>query len=247
MRGIWVVSKRELGTFFVSPLAYVVLTSWLVWNGVVFWVLSEFYARHAVSSGASTPLSAFFGGSAFFFIPILVFVPVLTMRLVAAEKQSGTIETLMTGPISDTSVVLGKYAAALVMWAVLWIPTLMYAWIMSQHGSVDWGAVASSYFGVFALGAYFMAVGLLMSVLAPNQIIAAVLTFVALGVLFTVGIGEFVFDGTVREVCAYVSMWGHMQSFSKGVVDTRYLVFDLSLTVLAVGLSVAALQSRRYL
>jgi ABC-2 type transport system permease protein len=239
--------KRELGAFFVSPLAYVVLTSWLVWNGVVFWVLTQFYARNAVSSGASTPLSAFFGGSALFFIPILVFVPVLTMRLVAGEKQSGTIEPLTTAPVSETSVILGKYGAALVMWAVLWVPTLMYAWIMRQHGSVDWGALGSSYFGVFALGAYFMAVGLLMSVLAPNQIIAAVLAFVALGVLFTIGIGEFVLDGAAREVSGYVSMWGHMQSFAKGVVDTRYLVFDLSVTVLAIGLSIAALRSRRHL
>ena len=245
MKSAWVVSKRELASFFVSPLAYVVLTSWLVWNGVVFWVLTEFYARNAVSSGAATPLSAFFGGSAPFFIPLLVFVPVLTMRLIAGETQSGTIESLMTAPISETSVILGKYSAALVMWCVLWVPTVVYAWIMSQHGSVDWGAAASSYFGVFCLGAYFMAVGLLMSTLAPTQIIAAVLSFVALGVLFTMGIGEFVFDGTAREVCAYVSMWGHMQSFSKGVVDTRYLVFDLSIAVLAVGLSIGALKARR--
>jgi ABC-2 type transport system permease protein len=246
MKSAWVVMKRELGSFFVSPLAYVVLTSWLVWNGVVFWVLTEFYARNAVSSGASTPLSGFFGGSALFFIPLLVFVPVLTMRLVAGEKQSGTLEALLTAPVSEASVIFGKYGASLVIWCALWLPTLIYPWIISQHGSVDWGAMASSYFGVFWLGAYFMAVGLLMSVLAPTQIIAAVLSFMALGVLFTIGIGEFVLDGTAREVCAYLSMWGHMQSFSKGVVDTRYLVFDLSVTVLAVGLSIGALRARRH-
>jgi ABC-2 type transport system permease protein len=246
MKSAWVVMKRELASFFVSPLAYVVLTSWLVWNGVVFWVLTEFYARNAVSSGAASPLSAFFGGSVLFFIPLLVFVPILAMRLIAGEKQSGTIETLMTAPVSEATVILGKYGASLVMWCALWVPTVIYAWIMSQHGSVDWGATASSYFGVFCLGAYFMAVGLLMSTLASTQIIAAVLSFVALGVLFTVGIGEFVFDGAAREVCAYVSMWGHMQSFSKGVVDTRYLVFDLSIAVLAVGLSIGALKARRH-
>jgi ABC-2 type transport system permease protein len=168
------------------------------------------------------------------------------MRLIAGEKQSGTIEALLTAPVSEGSVIFGKYGASLVMWCVLWLPTLVYAWIMSQHGSVDWGATASSYFGVFSLGAYFMAIGLLMSVLAPTQIIAAVLSFVALGVLFTVGIGEFVLDGTAREVCAYLSMWGHMQSFAKGVVDTRYLVFDLSAAVLAVGLSIGALKARRH-
>jgi len=245
MTGAWVVMKRELGSFFVSPLAYVVLTSWLIWNGVVFWVLTEFYARNAVSSGASSPLSGFFGGSALFFIPLLIFVPVLTMRLVAGEKQTGTIETLMTAPVSEASVILGKYGASLVIWCALWLPTIIYAWIISQHGSVDWGATAASYFGIFCLGTYFMAIGLLMSVLAPTQIIAAVLAFVALGVLFTVGIGEFVFDGAAREVCAYLSMWGHMQSFSKGVIDTRYLVFDLSVAILAVGLSIGALKARK--
>ncbi|MFZ1864591.1 MAG: ABC transporter permease subunit [Polyangiales bacterium] len=246
MKSTWVIMKRELGSFFVSPLAYVVLTCWLVWNGVVFWVLTEFYARNAVASGAATPLSAFFGGSALFFIPLLVFIPVLTMRLVAAEKQSGTIETLMTAPVSETSIVLGKYAASVVMWCALWVPTIIYAWIISRHGTVDWGATMASYFGILSLGAYFMAVGLLMSTLAPNQIIAAVLSFVALGVLFAFGIGEFVFDGTMREVCAYLSMWSHMQSFSRGVIDTRYLVFDVSVAVLAVGLSIGALKARRY-
>jgi ABC-2 type transport system permease protein len=238
--------KRDLASFFISPLAYVVLTAWLVWNGIVFWILAEFYARNAVSSGASNPLSGFFGGSALFFIPLMVFVPVLTMRLVASEKQSGTLESLMTAPVSESSVILGKYAAALSMWCVLWLPTVIYAWIMSQHGTVDWGAIAASYLGIFCLGAYFMAIGLLMSVLAPSQIIAAVLSFVTLGVLFTLGIGEFVLDGQAREVCAYVSMWSHMQSFSKGVVDTRYLFLDLSIAVLAVGLSVGALKARRH-
>jgi ABC-2 type transport system permease protein len=246
VRSAWVVMRRELASFFISPLAYVVLTAWLVWNGVVFWVLTEFYARNAVASGASSPLSAFFGGSSLFFIPLLVFVPVLTMRLIAGEKQSGTIEPLLTAPVSDAAVILGKYAAAIAMWCVLWLPTVIYAYIMSQHGTVDWGATASSYFGILALGAYFMGIGLLMSALAPTQIIAAVLSFVALGVLFTIGIGEFVFDGAVRELCSYVSMWGHMQSFSKGVVDTRYLVFDSSVAILAVGLSIGVLKARRH-
>lgn len=246
MKSAWVVMKRELASFFVSPLAYVVLTSWLVWNGVVFWILTRFYAVNAVSSGAATPLSAFFGGSSLFFIPLLVFVPVLTMRLMAGEKQTGTIETLMTAPVSEASIILGKYAASLVMWSVLWLPTIIYAWIMSRHGSVDWGGTVSSYFGIFCLGAYFMAIGLLMSVLAPTQIVAAVLSFVALGLLFAAGIGEFVLNGAAREVCAYLSMWGHMRSFAKGVIDSRYLVFDLSVAVLAIGLSIGALKARRH-
>ena len=238
--------RRELGSYFVSPLAYVVIFSWLIFNGLTLSLLTNFYARNAVASGAANPLSAFFGDSALFFIPLMVFAPVLTMRLIAAERQSGTLEGLMTAPISEGSIIVGKYGAALVIWVVLWAPTLIYAYIMSQYGSVDWGAVGSSYLGVFCLGSYFMAIGLLMSAIAPTQIIAAVLSFVALGVLFTIGIGEFVLDGAAREVCAYVSMWGHMQSFSKGVVDSRYLVFDFSVALMSVGLSIAVLRARRY-
>lgn len=247
MRSAWVVMRRELASFFFSPLAYVVLTSWLIYTGLVFSLLTEFYARNAVASGADSPLSGFFGNTALFYIPLLVFVPVLTMRLVAAERQSGTLEGLMTVPISETAIVVGKYGAALVMWVTLWAPTFIYAWIMSQHGGVDWGALGSSYVGVFLLGTYFMAIGLLMSTIAPTQVIAAVLSFMALGVLFTVGIGQFVLDGALREVCAYVSMWGQMQSFAKGVVDTRYLVFDLSIAITAVALSVMVLRARRAL
>ena len=117
---------------------------------------------------------------------------------------------------------------------------------MRQYGGVDWGALASSYFGIFGLGLYFMGVGLLMSALAPTQIVAAVLAFVALGVLFVAGIGEFVLDGVIGDVCAFVSMWGHMQTFSKGVVDSRYIVYDLSLAALTVGLTIGVLKARRH-
>src|SRR5690606_926859 len=103
--------------------------------------------------------------------------PVLTMRLLAEETRSGTLEPLLTAPVSSSAVVVGKYLAALVFWMSLWVPTLLYVWITSRYGDVDLGAVAASYFGVFALGAQAMAIGLLMSALASNQIIAAVLTF----------------------------------------------------------------------
>jgi ABC-2 type transport system permease protein len=117
---------------------------------------------------------------------------------------------------------------------------------MRQYGDVDWGALRASYLGVFGLGLYFMGIGLLMSALAPNQIIAAVLTFLVLGLLFALGIGEFVLDGWAKETCSYVSMWGQMQRFSKGVVDSRYLFFDVSLALFVVLMSAAVLKARRY-
>ena len=131
-------------------------------------------------------------------------------------------------------------------WIALWSPTLIYALIMRQYGDVDWGAIGASYLGVLGLGLYFMAIGLLVSAVAPTQIIAAVLAFLFLGMLLIVGIGEFVLDGWLREACSYVSMWGHMRRFSKGVVDTRYVVFDLSVALFALAVAIGALKARRF-
>lgn len=246
MKGTWVVLKRELRSFFVSPLAYIVMTAWLLWTGLTFVFLAEHYASNAIASGLASPLTSFFEGNALFFIPLLLFVPVLTMRLLAGETQSGTLETLMTAPVSETAIVFGKYGAAMAFWIALWAPTLIYALIMRQYGDVDWGAIGASYLGVLGLGLYFMAIGLLVSAVAPTQIIAAVLAFLFLGMLLIVGIGEFVLDGWLREACSYVSMWGHMRRFSKGVVDTRYVVFDLSVASFALAVAIGALKARRF-
>src|SRR5690606_10136295 len=155
------------------------------------------------------------------------------------------LEPLLTVPVSSTAVILGKYLAALVFWMSLWVPTLLYVWITSRYGDVDLGAVAASYFGVFALGAQAMALGLLMSALAPNQIIAAVLTFLVTMTFFVLGIGQFVFLDTTREVLEYISIWNHMTDFSRGIVDTRHLVFDASVVAFCLFLAQQRLAARR--
>ncbi|MFW5921009.1 MAG: ABC transporter permease subunit [Polyangiales bacterium] len=245
MRAMWAIAKRDIRAFFVSPIAYVVLTVWLLWCGTSYYWLASWYAGRATSGGSDNPLTAFFGGTWFFFAPLLVFVPVMTMRLLAEEKNSGTLEPLLTAPVTEVQVVFGKYLAAMVFWITLWLPTLLYVWITSNFGDVDMGAVGASYLGIFGIGLYYMAIGLLMSAAARSQIVAAVLTFMVLGLLFAVSIGEFIETGTAKEVLGYVSLWKHMGAFSKGIVDTRYIVFDVSLAVLALFLAVRVLQSRR--
>lgn len=246
MTATWLIMKRELGRFFMSPTAYVILTVWLLWSGLSFWLLAEFFATQPVGSGTGSPLTAFFGNTMLFFMPLLVFAPIVTMRLVAEETHNGTMEPLLTSGVSEASVIVGKYLAALIFWATLWLPTLVYALITKQYGTVDEGALASAYLGVLGIGAYYMAIGLLMSTVAPNQIIAAVLTFLVLGVIFGLGIGEFVFEGLAKEVCAYISVWNQMGNFSKGVVDSRFLVLDGSIALFSVVLAIGVLHSRRY-
>ncbi len=245
MKAAWALAKREIASFFVSPVIYVVVVVWLLWSGFGFYLLAKHYATNGGFGGSDTPLSMFFGQTIFFYVPLLVLVPVITMKLLAEEKKSGTLEALSTAPVTETSIVLGKYVAAMACWVALWFPTTFYAWITSRYGDVDWGAVGASYLGVMGMGAYYMAIGLLMSAIAPNQIVAAVLTFLALGILFAVGLGQFVFDDIAREVAEYISVWAHMESFARGVVDSRYLVYDASVAALALFLAVRVLAARR--
>lgn len=246
MRATWTICKREVFAFFASPLAYVVMTIWLLLNGYSFYSLARWFAANPFQATATDNLlGAFFGQTTLFYLPMLVFVPVITMRLLAEERSRGTIETLMTAPVSDTAIVLGKYLAGLVIWIALWVPTLLYVWLASRYGSVDLGVVATSYLGVLGVGAYYVAFGTLMSAIAKNQIVAAILTFAVLCGLFLAGLGIYLFGEEYREIFSYISIWAHMEAFSKGIVDSRYLAFDFTMAALAVTLSVAVLSARR--
>ena len=247
MRAAWTIAKREMFSYFVSPIAYVVTVVWLIWCGLQFWLLAGLFAGAPNLAASASPLSAFFGGSVLFFIPLLVFAPILTMRLLAEERHTGTLEPLLTAPVTTFQVVLGKYLASLVFWIALWVPTLLYVWLTSRFGSVDLGAIGASYIGVIGIGVYYMAIGLAMSAFAKNQIVAAMLTFMVLAGLFAGGLLSFVESfAAYRDAIDYVSLWGHMQSFSKGIVDTRFLVFDLSVAVFFVYLAWRVLEGRRW-
>jgi ABC-2 type transport system permease protein len=134
--------RRELQVYFLSPLAYVVLTVFLLVNGFVFWLIVSFLSDPRASLGA--PLELFFGQTFFFWLVLLFVTPVLTMRLLSEERRSGAIEVLMTAPVTEAQVILGKYLAALAFYTFLWLPTLVYALIIDRYGDVDWGPVAGT-------------------------------------------------------------------------------------------------------
>jgi ABC-2 type transport system permease protein len=243
---ILTIARREVGAFFVSPIAYVVMTVWLLVFGGVFFLLAMFLSS---AGPGENLLQAFFGGTTLFYLPLLVFSPMLTMRLLAEERAQGTLESLMTAPVTELQVVLGKYLAAMVFWVALWAPTLLYVWLVARggEGNVDWGAMAATYTGILGIGVLYMAVGLFMSSVARNQIVAAMLTFLVLGGLFGIGLaGYATLDDQSRAIFEYVGLWTQMASFAKGIVDTRYLVYDVSIAVLALFLTVRVLQANRW-
>ncbi|MEM9193842.1 MAG: ABC transporter permease [Myxococcota bacterium] len=247
MKTVWAVCQREVFSFFVSPIAYVVLTVWLFFQGLSLYIFSTHFAtnQYGMGGASQTPLTMFFGASSLFYMVLLVVVPLLTMRLVAHERATGTLEALLTAPVKVRDVVLGKYFAALIFWVALWLPSLLYVWILSNFGEIDWGVVGASYLGVFSFGSYYMALGLLMSALSRTQIVAATLTFFVIATLFLLGVAAFVLEGTASDIFGYVSVWSHMEDFSKGIIDSRYLIFDFTVAILGVVLTILTLSARR--
>ena len=245
MKGVLATFQRELRAYFLSPLAYIVAALLLLINGGVFWLIVSFLNDPRSAIGA--PLQLFFGQTFFFWLVLVFVAAVLTMRLLSEERRSGTIEVLMTAPVSEGQVVFGKYLAAVAFYAFLWLPTVVYPVLLSYYHEVDWGPVAAGYLGILGIGAMFLAIGLFASSLTRSQLVAAVITFSVLMLMIVVGFLDNLFtDESVRAVIGYVNLLEHMDEFGKGIVDTRRLVFYLSTIVLLLFFSARALESRKW-
>lgn len=244
----WPIFKRELFAFFVTPLAWVLVCVFLLVQGMHFYLLVDYFAGLSQVQSDQTPVQAFFGNTVLLYIVLFLLVPPITMRLFAEERRAGTIETLMTAPVSPTAVVLAKYASALVVYASMWTPTLLYIVILRRTGDVDWHVVGASYLGVGLVGAGYLSLGLLMSAMTKSQFLALIMTAMVILSLFILGVGEFITrEGTlIHDVCSHVSVWAQMNDFASGVVDTRRVVFDLTLVILPLFLAVRVVDAWRW-
>lgn len=231
MSGLFAIYRREMLSLWVTPLAWVLLSIFLLLQGGVFYSIVVHFAQMPDLSLDAGPLHAYFGQhSVLLSITLLLVCPALGMRTFAEERRSGTIESLLTAPVGAGAVVLGKYLAVLSTYLLIWAPTVLYAVILRTTGSVDWPVVGTSYLGLGLIGASYLALGLLMSALTRSQLIALMLTILVQFGIFVLGIGEYVFDpGPVRDLCAHVSLSTQLEEMSKGIVDLRRVVFDLSL------------------
>jgi ABC-2 type transport system permease protein len=235
-------------SLWVTPLAWILLCIFLLLQGAIFYSIVAHFSRLVDLSLDSGPVQAYFGQeSIFLLLTLLLLSPALTMRLFAEERRSGTIEPLLTAPVTPVAVVLGKYLSTLSTYLMMWSPTLLYIIILRKTGAVDWGVVASSYLGIFGVGAAYLAVGTLMSAMSKSQLISLMLTVLVIFGMFVLGVGEYIFDaGLLHSICAHVSVLSQMEEFSKGVVDLRRLVFDVSLAAFCLFLTVRVVDSWRW-
>jgi ABC-2 type transport system permease protein len=245
--GFIAVFRREMLALWVTPLAWVLLVAFLLIQGLSFYSIVLHITAMSEVSIDYGPVQAYFGQSIFVIISLLLICPALTMRVFAEERRSGTIETLLTAPVTPSAVVAGKYLAALVTYVAIWAPTLLYIVILRNTGTVDWAVVGSSYLGVFGIGACYLAVGTLMSAMTKSQLLALVLSVLVQFGLFILGIGEYIFEpGLLHSISSHVSVLTQMDEFSKGVVDLRRLVFDATLVALPLFVTVRVVDSWRW-
>jgi ABC-2 type transport system permease protein len=245
MRGLAAVIRRELIATFSSPLAWIVMAAFLLLQGALFVLIVGYLSQPGQTS--MSILEAFFGGTIFFWF-FLVVAPLITMRLVAEERRTGTIEVLLTAPLTEGQVIVGKFVAVLLFYLVLWLPTLIYVLMVKSLAAIDWGAVASSYLGVTLFGALFVSLGLLASTLSRNQIVAAVLAFTGLIVLFGLPLlrGLLMSSSALGAIVDHADLWQQMSDYAKGIVDTRHAVYELSLTLLFLFLSTKSLELAKW-
>ncbi len=248
------VFKKEMRLYFGSSVAYVVGAFFLVISGWFFSQILFFYNMSSMQAamqpqfaqslnptdGIMRPL---FSNMA---VVLLFFMPMVTMRLFAEEKRSGTIELLLTYPVRDGEVLLGKFLAAGALYALLLALTLLYPGMVAYLGRVEWGPLLTGYLGLLLIGGTFLAVGVLLSSMTENQIVAGFSTFGILLALWVVGWGAEFAGGTLRTVLQYVSITEHMDSFSKGVLDTRDVVYYVTAIGLALFLALRSLEAKRW-
>jgi ABC-2 type transport system permease protein len=242
VNGILATCRRELRAYFFSPLAYVVLFFFLAVNGVIFiYLVGQLSDPRA---GGGPPLGYFFRAT---WLMLLLLGPLLTMRLVSEELRSGSIEVLMTAPVTETEVIVGKFLAALTFYAFLWLPTLAYGAVISAYEKVDWGPIAAGYLGILLIGSLFLSIGIFASSTTRSQLLAAMMTGALLFILFLMGVfEEMVNNDVLKKALGYGSLWNHIDEFASGIVDTRRLVFYLSGTLFFLFLASRALADKKW-
>ena len=250
MQAFFTLTRRELAAYFVSVTGYIIIGAAAFLMGWSFDVL----LRGLQSEPTAMPLTEIFYETLMFWIILLLLAPVITMRLFAQEKATGTFETLMTTPVSDMQVVLAKFAGAYIFFMVMWLPLLACLWIVRHFGGspvgLDAGALTSTFLGIFLLGGVFIALGCLASAITRTQMVAAM---VSLAAGFSLFMATFLPErvttdggGWREQLVSCLAFRDQMRDFARGAVDTRPIVFYLALTFFLLFLTLRVVESRRW-
>jgi ABC-2 type transport system permease protein len=249
MRIFLTLLRRELGSIFLAISGYIIIASVTLLNSLSFVVL----ITNLGSDPSPMPVTEMFYRTYFFWLIVLLAAPVITMRLFALEKASGTFETLMTTPVGDVQVVAAKFAAAIIFFMVSWLPMIACLFVVrhftNQPGALDAGTVGGMYLGIFLVGCLFLSLGCFASAISRSQMAAAMISFVLGVTLFSIGFLAEALPATAQwqsQALSYFGLFEQMHDFARGVVDTRTIIFYVSATFFFLFLTLRVVESRRW-
>ena len=251
---IWPIMKKELRLYFTTPVAYGVMFSFLLIVGYFFYSIFAFYTMASMQSAMNPQMGRDLNVTDSVLRPLfsnmsvilLLLMPLITMRLFAEERRSGTIELLLTYPVRDGAVLLGKFLAALLLYAVMLVLTLLYPAIVAYFARLEWGALLSAYVGLLLMGATFLAVGVCISSFFENQIMAGTVTFLVLLMFWVIGWSADSAGGIWKSILSELSMIEHFDTFAKGILDTKDVIYYLNFIVLSLFVGLKSLEARRW-
>jgi ABC-2 type transport system permease protein len=251
VRNIIAIAEKELRSYFASPIAYIIIGFFALPFGVFFYLYLEAFVRQSMQM-------AQFGGNMNVnqqvirlvlqnaSVIILFVMPMITMRTYAEEKRSGTIELLLTSPVTDFQIIVGKFLGALGLYIAMLLVTMLYIAILFVFGNPEWRPLIAAYTGLLLMGGAFLSLGLFISSTTDNQIVAGIITFVVFLLLWIVGWFADTAGPTVGPITSYLSITEHFDDFSKGIIDTKHVLYYASLITFGLFLTAKSVDSERW-
>jgi len=253
MSNILAIAQKELKAYFASPIAYVIIGLFALVFGFFFYIGVAYFVQQSMQmmgmQGGPTQNvnEAVIRGLFLNASVILLFVlPMITMRTYSEEKRSGTIELLLTSPLTDWQIILGKFLGAMGLYATMLAVTFVHMGVLFALGNPEWKPVATSYLGLLLMGGTFIAIGLLISSFTKNQIIAVMGTFAVVLLGWIVNWASTLAGPTGREVLDYLGITNHLEDFTRGIIDTKHVIYYLSLITFALFLTARSVDSERW-
>ncbi len=253
MSNIIAIAQKEIRSYFASPIAYVVIGLFALLFGwfyvsILNWFVNQGMQMSMGMGPANTNVNQqMIRPLLLNMTVVLLFVlPMITMRTYSEEKRSGTIELLLTSPISDIEIIVGKFLGAMTLYGAMLGVTLIYIAVLFAVGNPEWKPVATAYLGLLLLGGCFISVGMLISSFTKNQIVAGMVTFAVFLLLWVIDwIGSFA-GPTVEQLVNYLSITQHFDDFAKGVIDTKHLIYYVSFITFGLFLTAKSVDSERW-
>jgi ABC-2 type transport system permease protein len=255
MTNILAIAQKELKAYFASPIAYIVIGFWSLLYGYFFVAILSFFVRQSMQMGQfgmQGPQSMNVNQQLIrpllqnVNILVLFLMPMVTMRTYAEEKRSGTIELLLTSPVTDFQIIIGKFLGAMALYGAMLAVTLIHIGLLFVYGHPEWKPIITTYIGLLLFGGCFVSLGLFISSLTKNQIVAGMVTFAVFLLLWIITwIGSFS-GPTVDKITQYLSILDHLDDFGKGVLDTTHVIYYLSFITFGLFLTAKSVDSERW-